>query len=152
MSKMIISEAYFYLSSFLWGMALVAIYDVLRIFRRIIKHNKKWTVVEDLLFWITAAILIFRMIYQYNNGILRIPGMIILILGMIFYHYVVSNPFVGCLNRKIICPMKKTMGVFIKGLKKLVKKVRMEVPGNSKKAIERNDIHEETKWKNKSHQ
>ncbi|MFA9464472.1 MAG: spore cortex biosynthesis protein YabQ [Velocimicrobium sp.] len=125
MSEMIVSEVHFYLSSFLWGMALVAMYDVLRIFRRIIKHKSLLIALEDLIFWIMAAGLVFRMIYQYNNGIIRFPGMIILFLGMLLYHYGVSNPFVHFINKKIILPIKKVIRMIHKLLKKGEKKVKL---------------------------
>lgn len=125
MSEMIISEAHFYLSSFLWGMALVAIYDVLRIFRRIIVHRKFWVAVEDILFWIVAACLVFRMIYQYNDGTIRFPGMVILFLAMILYHYLISNPFVNFLTKRIIRPVKKLIRTIHKVLKNVWKKVTL---------------------------
>ena len=120
MSEMIISEAHFYLSSFLWGMALVAIYDVFRIFRRIVRHKKLLMAIEDFIFWMVAACLVFRMIYQYNNGIIRFPGMVILFAGMILYHYAISNPFVHFLNKRIILPIKR----FLRKIHKVLKNMR----------------------------
>lgn len=133
MSEMIVSEAHFYLSSFLWGMALVAMYDVLRIFRRIIIHKKLWTAVEDFIFWIVAACLVFRMIYTYNNGIIRFPGMVILFLGMLLYHYAVSNPFVNFLNKRVILPIKKFIRMIHRVLKKGQKKVKLFLTRKKKK-------------------
>lgn len=125
MSEMIVSEAHFYLSSFLWGMALVAMYDVFRIFRRIVRHKKLLLAIEDFIFWIVAACLVFRMIYQYNNGTIRFPGMVILFAGMILYHYAISNPFVHFLNKRIILPIKKMIRKIHKVLKKGRNKVKL---------------------------
>lgn len=132
MSEMIIMEVHFYLSSFIWGMVLVAIYDVLRIMRRIISHNYLWIALEDFLFWVIAALLIFNMSYPYNNGSIRLPGMITLFLGMILYHFLISNPFVGFLNKRIILPIKKGIRVLHRGLKKIVNKVKMKRNQESK--------------------
>lgn len=133
MSKMIISEAHFYISSFLWGMALVAMYDVFRILRRIIPHRYFLIGLEDFIYWIVAACLVFRMIFQYNNGTIRIPGMIILFLGMFLYHYFISNPFVRFINKKIILPVKKFVGGLFRGLKKFANKVKMRIEIKRKK-------------------
>ncbi len=127
MSDMIHLEVHFYLSSLLWGMIIVALYDVLRIFRRIVRHGKFWVGVEDMLFWIISAILIFRMIFQYNSGIIRVPGIIIMMLGMVVYHYGISNPLIGFLTRRIIMPVKRGISILIKGLKNVGKKVRMSL-------------------------
>lgn len=133
MSKSIVIEAHFYLSSLLWGMILVAVYDVLRIFRRIIPHGRLWIGMEDLLFWTGSAVLIFQMIYENNNGTIRIPGIIITIAGMTAYHYIISNPFVDFLNKRIILPVKKMLGFLWKALKNIVKKVKIFLQKPSKK-------------------
>lgn len=125
MSQAIVVEAHFYLSSFLWGMILVALYDVLRIFRRIIPHGLLWIGLEDLLFWTGGAVLIFQMIFENNNGTIRIPGIIITVVGMTAYHYIISNPFINFLNRWIILPVKKFIGFLWRGLKKALKKVKI---------------------------
>lgn len=127
MSEMIVSEVHFYLSSFVWGMALVAIYDVFRIFRRIFRHRVLLTAIEDFIFWIAAACLVFRMIYQYNNGIIRFPGMLILFAGMILYHYAVSNPFIRFLNKRIILPVKKLVKRIVRVLKNVPKNVKLSL-------------------------
>lgn len=127
MSEMIVSEVHFYLSSFLWGMALVAIYDVFRIFRRILRHRTLLMGIEDFIFWIVAGCLVFRMIYQYNNGTIRFPGMLILFAGMLLYHYAVSNPFIHFLNKRIILPVKKMIKRIVKVLKNVRKNVKLSL-------------------------
>lgn len=144
MSEMIVSEAHFYLSSFLWGMALVAMYDVLRIFRRIITHKRVLMAIEDFIFWIVAACLIFRMIYTYNNGVIRFPGMIILFVGMLLYHYAVSNPFVNFLNKRVILPIKKFIRMIYRVLKKTAKKVKLFLTSKKSKK-QQGDRYEEKK-------
>lgn len=127
MSDMIHVEISFYISSFLWGMVLVAIYDIFRILRRIVRHKLFAVALEDLCFWVVSAVLVFRMIYQYNNGTIRLPGMLFLAAGMLSYHYLISNPFVGFLNRFVILPIKKAVSFVYKRLKKMGKGIKIKI-------------------------
>ena len=61
-------ECEFFLVSRLWGIILLVIYDVLRTLRRIIKHNWFFVSVDDMLFWIISAVLIFRRMYRHIDG------------------------------------------------------------------------------------
>ena len=58
--------------SLFWGMVLAFEYDCIRVFRRIVKHKRVWTIsVEDIIYWINVAITAFSIIYELNNGIIR---------------------------------------------------------------------------------
>ena len=54
-------ELIFLLISFALGEGLVMLYDVLRIFRKIVNHSVVWISIEDIIYWILAALLIFGM-------------------------------------------------------------------------------------------
>lgn len=84
-------EVQLFLTSVLWGMVLVVVYDCLRIFRRVIKHNKLWAGVEDILYWIVSAVLIFRIMYRINDGSIRGFAIAGVLIGMTLYHYSISE-------------------------------------------------------------
>ena len=69
---------------------MLLIYDVLRIFRRIVPH-KLWLVGgEDLIFWIGSAAALFAMLYRENSGYIR--GFVIggVLVGMLIYNLIFS--------------------------------------------------------------
>lgn len=91
MNEFILAEVNFFLASFLWGAFLFLVYDLFVIFRKIIPHLKIMTAIEDIGFWITAGILIFRMMYQLNDGVIRYYAIISMILGMKLYQVTLSK-------------------------------------------------------------
>ncbi|MDK2808011.1 MAG: hypothetical protein PWP24_745 [Clostridiales bacterium] len=130
MSEMIAAEVHFYLASFVWGMTFAAIYDILRIARRLFPHRGILVAFEDLIFWVGSAVLVFRMIYRYNDGKIRIPGMLVLFLGMLLYHFAIGKPIVEGINRYLFLPIKKIMRKFRKLLKNQGKKVKILLKQN----------------------
>ena len=64
-------ELVFLLISFALGEGLVMLYDVFRIFRKVVPHGVIWISVEDVLYWIVAALLIFGMIFQESSMFLN---------------------------------------------------------------------------------
>ena len=105
MNDFILSEINFFLASFLWGALLFLAYDLLVILRRVIRHPKFFIAFEDLAFWITASILIFRMMYQMNDGVIRYFAIISVILGMKLYQITLG---------KLIVSLGSRIGMWIK--------------------------------------
>ena len=136
----ILKEADVLLASFFTGMALLFVYDLLRIIRRLIPHGG-WAVgAEDILFWIGGAVALFAMLYRENSGYIRGFSMGGVLLGMLLYNFacspwvvifLASRPLVwtarilrrpaGFLHRRA----KKILRFFKKQLKKAWKAVRM---------------------------
>lgn len=108
-------ELVFLLISFALGEGLVMLYDVFRIFRKVVPHGVIWISVEDVLYWIVAALLIFGMIFQENDGLIRGFAIGGILLGMLFFNHFVS-PF---LIRSISGVLKKILEILKKGLKKV---------------------------------
>ncbi|SET41639.1 spore cortex biosynthesis protein YabQ [[Clostridium] polysaccharolyticum] len=105
-------EVKLFLSSVLWGIGLVILYDCIRIFRRVIKHNKFWAGFEDLLYWAVSAVLIFQMMYRINDGTIRGFAIVGVIIGMTLYHYSISEWLVYTTAKgvhKSILGTRKTM-------------------------------------------
>ena len=90
-SEGILKEADVLLASFLTGMILLFVYDLLRIIRRLISHKSWMTGAEDLLFWIGSAVALFAMLYRENSGYIR--GFVIggVMVGMLFYNLLFSS-------------------------------------------------------------
>ena len=73
-----------FISLFL-GAFLVAVYDVFRILRILIKHKNIFVHIQDFLFWIFAAIFIYYVYYQYYYGQIRGFFLIFMLLGAFLY-------------------------------------------------------------------
>lgn len=75
----------------LLGAGLLFLYDFLRIFRRILKHNTAGIAVEDIVFWLFCALGMFGFMYRYNEGVIR--GFLVFgaAVGMILYSVFISR-------------------------------------------------------------
>ena len=108
-SETIAGEAGLLLASFLFGIALMMLYDVLRIFRHMQKHGTFLTAVEDILYWLICAIGIFALLYRENGGLLRWFVLGGVALGMLFENGCIS-PWVVRLAVKILRIWQKILG------------------------------------------
>lgn len=80
-----------FLQAALAGNLIYLVYLVLRIFRRIIKHNLFWVSLEDILYWIGAAFYLFIKIYQTSSGAIRWYFVVGVLLGGILTHCIISK-------------------------------------------------------------
>lgn len=101
MNEAIMVELRFFVASIIWGMLLIIFYDLLRIFRRVIKHNALFVGIEDVIYWVICSILIFRMMYKQNNGIIRGFSILAMLIGMLIFHHVISDFFVNIISSLI---------------------------------------------------
>ncbi len=85
MSEGIIFELQFFFSSFLLGVMMTIAYDGIRIFRRIFPHGGVIVAIEDLAYWLTCGVCIFRMLYVKNSGAIRGFAIAAVVLGMLVY-------------------------------------------------------------------
>ena len=106
-SEGILTEAVFLGISILVGMGLFLLYDIFRIFRRIVPHGAVWIGVEDFLYWLLCTAAVFLMLYQKNDGMIRGFAIGGVILGMLLYFVLISR-FVVKVN---VCILKKILGV-----------------------------------------
>lgn len=140
MSREILGELRVVGVAFLSGAVITIVYDVLRIFRRIISHGNLWIGVEDFIFWIWTALWTFSVLYRENDGALRMYTMLAMAAGMILYHVTLSETlveFLGKLLKKvlqiILYPLKmlKIYIIFLgKKLKKLISGIIMKLIHN----------------------
>lgn len=136
-------EAVFLGTSILLGAVLFVVYDVLRIFRRIVPHGNLWIGVEDFIYWLICTAAVFVMLYRENDGMVRGFAFGGIVVGMLLYYATLSrlmikaNVFVlrkvcGLLGKilgGILGPPaklgKKITGFLIKRLKKVWRAVKM---------------------------
>lgn len=138
-SEAIGNEATFFLVSMLCGMGLVLTYDFFRIIRRLIPHGNIWIGIEDVCYWIFGTVVVFLLLYQKNDGMLRAFCFLGIALGGIIYAFLFSRfvvkifvwvlgtigkPFVKP-GKKIIIFIKKIMAFIRKRLKKLYKAIKI---------------------------
>ena len=95
-------EAIVFLQAGLAGNMVYLVYTVLRIFRRILKHNLFWISVEDLLFWIGSAIFLFVRIFQTSAGAIRWYFVVGVLTGGILTHEIIRK-----IAKKYIAKTKK---------------------------------------------
>lgn len=170
MSQGIVIELRFFMVSILWGALVLLAYDLLRVLRRIIRHRNLLVTIQDLLFWIIASVFIFTMIYVNNDGIIRGFSVMGMVIGMILYHYILSDAVVMILSRGILLLLrpfaivlkylrmginyliKKCVNLVNKAyiqLKKLIKSVKILVSKNKQKKNEENKAKNSRKKTNK---
>ena len=99
MSVHIVYEVKLLLYSFFTGAGLMMTYDLLRIFRIFIPHSYVFTGIEDMIYWVYAALVTFSLLYELNDGGLR--GYVIagIFLGMFLYDRLVSRFFFKSLKK-----------------------------------------------------
>lgn len=139
MADLIYDEAKLFFVCLLLGVLLAFIYDSVRILRLFLSH-KNWVIdLEDLLFWIFTAWLVFRTLFIYNRGALRGYAFLGMFLGVLIYVLTLSRLLLY-LAEKIVpywIRFKKLLkrpfiivGQFtIKGLKNMMADVKMAVKG-----------------------
>lgn len=121
------------------GALLALLYDGLRLLR-LLFHHWSWLVdVEDLLYWLLTAWLVFRTLFYFNQGALRAYAFFGLLLGVIFYALTMSRwvmwgvekilPFWNRGKEYIKKPVLFLTGHIRKGLKNVVADVKMAVRG-----------------------
>ena len=95
---------------FLIGVFLAASYDVLRILRGIIPHGTFLINLEDLIYWIYVAVVVFVELYDKNDG--RLRGYVFggLLAGMVIYACSFGRICVPC----IIRVLRRVLGVLLR--------------------------------------
>lgn len=118
MEAFIIEEARLFLDSLFTGLVIMALYDILRLLRRIIRHNNIVVGIEDFIFWNLAGIVIFALIYSENDGRIRW----FIIAGICIGAWVYVKSFGTFLVKYTAYIINKILNIV---LKKPVNKVKM---------------------------
>ena len=105
LSESIYHELRFLLYSFLLGVIITFVYDNIRVFRRVLRHNTFFVSMEDLFFWIGVSLSVFLLQHKENNGIFRWFSVVGAFLGMLIYRKTLSRFYIKqmtLLFRKIL--------------------------------------------------
>lgn len=125
----------FFVSIFI-GLSIGFFYDLIRVFRRIIKHKNIFVQIEDFLYWFFAAIYSFFIALYKNNGEIRFFFILGIFLGMTLYFCTISIIFIK-ISSIIINFIKKVFILTFKAiyipLKTLVKVLTYPFNGIIKK-------------------
>ena len=81
MTEVILGQLRFILWMMCGGMAILAGYDVLRLFRWLVPHGAVWIAVEDLFFWGAASVPAFILFLKMHDGQIRWYGVVALLSG-----------------------------------------------------------------------
>lgn len=107
----------------IWGGGLMLAYDGLRLLRMFVTHRKSVQVLEELVFWLSASLIIYMLIYRYNSGAVRNYVVFGMALGMIFYRFLLSSLVIraGCFILRPIRDILRISKTFIKETGKRLK-------------------------------
>lgn len=112
MNILVSDQLYIFIWAIIFGGLLGFFYDIIRVFRRILPHEKLAIGVEDIIFWFIAAIIIFGYIFNTNDGVMRGFIFIGLSLGVIIYMLLFSRIFVEFTAKTIRIVLKKIRTIF----------------------------------------
>lgn len=150
MNEDIIAELYFLLHSFVLGVLIIILYDVLRIFRKLVNHSVFALALEDLIYWFLCGICIFLMLYKENNGSIRWFAVAGVACGMLLYNGTISSfateliakglKFILRILGKVLgilfWPLRKVLG-FAKKITNFAENKRKKVMGFHKKQLKK---------------
>lgn len=94
MSELVTTEFVLFLYAVYFGVEIAFAYDLLRIFRRVVGHNRLAMAFEDFLYWLWVGIKAFLMLYEYHNGSLRFYTILGVCAGIFLYTVSVGALFV----------------------------------------------------------
>lgn len=141
MNSAILVEIEFFFNAFILGLILIIAYDIIKIFRNIVKHSKILEAVEDTIYWIMAGFVVFIMLYNNNDGAIRWFAIAGVTSGMFLYNISLSKfvvKYISLILNKIIKFIKKILKILFKPiillvkmwfklLKKLCKSIKMKI-------------------------
>ncbi|MCL2854389.1 MAG: septum formation initiator family protein [Defluviitaleaceae bacterium] len=107
------------------GFVFGFIYDGFRIFRKMLRHNPLLTALEDALFWLFCALLLFALLMHINFGQLRFFTFLGVGLGITLYLCTLSR-LIFPLGAKFAVAMRKKAGVAKRGLQSRADSVKMK--------------------------
>lgn len=140
MGNFIWQEINLFLQSAYYGMILGLSYDILRVFRRIFKHKNILVYIEDYIFWVIWGVILFSLMFTYNDGSVRGYIFVAIVVGGLLYEKSFSRilvKYVSLILNKILSlvlkkPLKAVRIVLIKVVR-LIKKGIVKINGCFKK-------------------
>ena len=119
MSPIITNQSILFLRSLEIGVLMGTLFDLVRIFRKLIKHPNFLVQIEDMLYWIVCGFIGFYMLYVCNYADIRPFVFIGILLGAIFYFMTFSVIFMK-IATIVIYYIKEFISKLIEVIKKYI--------------------------------
>jgi spore cortex biosynthesis protein YabQ len=107
-SEGIFEELHHLAAALVYGAALAAAYDVLRIFRRILPRGTVCVSLEDIVYWAAACGCTFAFFFAVNSGELRAYLAAGIAVGAVLYHILLGQ-WLLLAATKLVCLTKKAL-------------------------------------------
>jgi len=104
-------QAFVFLAAVVTGFACGFVFDLFRVFRKAIRHGTILTQIEDAIFWVLAAFIVFYVMFTLNEGEVRAFSVLGAFLGMVLYFSTISRVIMK-VSSKIIEMIKKVLRKF----------------------------------------
>ena len=89
-------QAKLFLITIFCGFLTGFFYDVIRIFRLMIKHKKIFIALEDLIYWLLVSFIVFFVMLAESFGEIRLFSIVGVFMGMGFYFLAISPLILRC--------------------------------------------------------
>lgn len=97
------AEAAIFLYAGLTGIVTFSCYQLLKLFRRLIRHNIIVINIEDFLYWLGMSAYVFRQMYQTTYGSIRWFFVLGIVCGNFLTYFVIN------LSKKLFLKWKKAL-------------------------------------------
>ncbi|REK69230.1 spore cortex biosynthesis protein YabQ [Paenibacillus paeoniae] len=77
------------------GLGMGVVFDGYRVVSNELRFPRWWLPVLDIIYWMAAAVIVFRMLYASNNGEVRAYVFLGLAIGVILYYWLLSRPVIS---------------------------------------------------------
>lgn len=84
-NQLVSEQAALFIECIKIGIIMGAIYDLIRIARRIVKHVDILVHIEDILYWVTCSFIAFACLYMHNFAEIRLFAITGIVLGAALY-------------------------------------------------------------------
>lgn len=102
MNKLVTAQTLLFVTSIQIGIFMGALYDLIRIFRKLIKHPNLFVQIEDMLYWVFCSFMSFYLLYICNYAEIRPFVFIGIILGAVFYFLTFSIIFMKIATQVVL--------------------------------------------------
>lgn len=106
-------QAWLFITTIGAGAAIGFLYDIIRIFRKVIKHNNLLIQLEDAVYWVFVVFFMFFLMLHENYGEIRFFSIYGAFMGMIFYLLTISK-LINKISDTIIAVLKYIILLFLR--------------------------------------
>ena len=119
-----------------FGFCIGILYDVMRLFRVLLKNTKSAFLVFDLLYMLTAAILTFLFLLTATGGSIRAYALLGEFLGFFIYFVTIGTVLAACFDR-LAYALQTVTAKISQGIKRVLKRIftplKRKISKNTKK-------------------